>query len=74
MMLMITGRLSGRTSLCCTLPQALHNAVAQLHEEDDLDLIQQRLGAALVQAGKVGEMECKVGAGPLGATAALATA
>ena len=30
--------------------EALGNAVAQLHEEVDLDLIQQRLVAALVQA------------------------
>ena len=77
MMLMLTDKLSGRTSLAIanswrlrqagvtfvthvhegtlafggTLPQALDKAVAQLHE-DDLELIQQRLVAALVQMGQ----------------------
>ena len=65
--LMLTDRLSGRTSLfCCTLPQALDNAVAQLHEKVDLDLIQQRLVAALVQALTVEGMDRKYGAGPWG--------
>ena len=40
----------GTWAICGTLPQALDKAVAQLHEEVDIDLIKQRLGAALVQA------------------------
>ena len=92
--LMLTDRLSGRTSLftaksdswrlrqagvtyvtdshegtlafCGTLPQARDNAVAQLHEEVDIDLIKQRLGAARVQALTVVGLGRKLGAGPWG--------
>ena len=49
-MTFVTDIHEGTLAICGTLPQALDNAVAQLHEEVDLDLIQQRLAAAHVQA------------------------
>ena len=69
---MLTDRYSGHTSLAIAdpwrlrLPQARYNAVAQLHEEVDIGLIKQRLGAALVQAFTVKGMDRKFGAGPWG--------
>ena len=49
-MTFVTDIHEGTLAICGTLPQALDNAAAQLHEAVYLDLIHRRLAAAHVQA------------------------